>query len=44
MHKILDDKMKLFITLDNILNEDYFEILGYTTRGRNVSVGFNLNL
>ncbi|MCA0153405.1 TonB-dependent receptor plug domain-containing protein [Winogradskyella vincentii] len=43
-HKILDDKMKLFITLDNILNEDYFEILGYTTRGRNVSVGFNLNL
>ncbi|WP_411894498.1 TonB-dependent receptor plug domain-containing protein [Winogradskyella sp. A2] len=43
-HKILDDKMKLFITLDNILNEDYFEILGYTTRGRNVSIGFNLNL
>jgi vitamin B12 transporter len=43
-HKILDDKLKLFVTLDNIFNQDYFEILGYTTRGRNVSIGFNLNI
>ncbi|MEM6720616.1 MAG: TonB-dependent receptor [Bacteroidota bacterium] len=33
-----------FITVDNILNEDYTEIIGFTTRGTNVRVGFSLNL
>jgi vitamin B12 transporter len=43
-HKVLNDKLKLFINFDNIFNEDYEEILGYSTLGRNVSLGFNLNL
>ena len=43
-HKLIKNKLKLFVNFTNLLNEDYFEILGYTTRGRNVSLGLNLNL
>ena len=43
-HKLIHNKLKLFATVTNLLNEDYFEILGYTTKGRNVSLGLNLNL
>lgn len=44
-HKLLkDNKLKVFASINNLLNEDYFEILGYTTQGRNVALGFNLNL
>lgn len=42
-HKLFDDnKFKVFASVNNLLNEDYFEILGFTTQGRNVSLGFNL--
>ncbi|MBC9794816.1 TonB-dependent receptor plug domain-containing protein [Sinomicrobium weinanense] len=41
-HSILKDKMKLFANVSNIFNEDYVELVGYTTRGRNVRVGFSL--
>lgn len=43
-HAILENKMKIFTRVTNLFNEDYTEIIGYTTRGRNVSLGFNLNL
>ena len=43
-HKLINNKVKLFANVSNLLNEDYFEILGYTTKGRNVSLGLNLNL
>jgi vitamin B12 transporter len=43
-HKLIKNKLKLFANVTNLLNEDYFEILGYTTKGRNVSLGLNLNL
>lgn len=43
-HKLINNKVKLFANITNLLNEDYLEILGYTTRGRNVSLGLNLNL
>ncbi|WP_298238855.1 TonB-dependent receptor [uncultured Algibacter sp.] len=43
-HKLIKSKVKLFANISNLLNEDYFEILGYTTKGRNVSLGLNLNL
>jgi vitamin B12 transporter len=33
-----------FVTIDNIFNEDYTEITGFTTRGTNVRIGFSLNL
>jgi vitamin B12 transporter len=42
--KLINNKVKLFASVTNILNEDYFEILGYTTKGRNVNLGLNINL
>lgn len=41
-HDILKNKMKLFANVSNIFNEDYVELAGYTTKGRNVRVGFSL--
>ncbi|WP_417444789.1 TonB-dependent receptor plug domain-containing protein [Joostella sp.] len=38
------NKFTVFLNLDNIFNEDYEELLGYTTRGRNIRVGFRLGL
>lgn len=43
-HKILDHKMTIFANVSNIFNEDYQELFGFATRGRNVNLGFNLNL
>ncbi len=43
-HKIIKDKMTLFANLTNILNADYQELFGYTTKGRNVNIGFTLSL
>lgn len=43
-HKIIKNKVKLFTNITNLFNEDYFEILGYTTRGRNISLGLNIML
>ena len=37
-------RFKVFAGLDNITNEDYFEVVGFTTRGRNARLGFTLNL
>ena len=42
--KILNGKMTLFANMTNIFNEKYQEIFGFTTRGRNINIGFNLNL
>src|SRR5690606_8462300 len=41
--KLINDTVKLFATVNNLFNEDYSEIIGYTTKGRNVSLGLNLN-
>ena len=43
-HKVLKNKVKIFASVTNLFNEDYFEILGYTTKGRNVNLGLNINL
>ncbi|WP_194768830.1 TonB-dependent receptor plug domain-containing protein [Tamlana sp. I1] len=40
----LDNKVKFFAGIDNILNEDYVEVTHYTTKGRNVRVGMQLTL
>lgn len=42
--KILNNKMLLFTNVTNIFNEDYEELFGFTTKGRNITVGFNLSL
>lgn len=43
-HQLVDSKMKVFASVSNLLNEDYVELIGFTTRGRNVRLGFSLNL
>jgi vitamin B12 transporter len=43
-HKLIDNKVMLFANVTNILNEKFQELYGYTTRGRNVSLGLNINL
>jgi len=43
-HELIKNKLKVFVNADNLLNEDYRELLGFTTRGRNFRVGLNLNL
>ena len=43
-HKIIKNKMILFANVTNIFNEDYQELFGFSTRGRGVNLGFNLNL
>src|SRR5690606_2784241 len=42
-HKLIKNKLKLFVNATNLLNEDYTEIIGFTTKGRNMSLGMNLN-
>ncbi len=39
-----NNKTKLFAGIDNVLNEDYEDLYGFTSLGRNVRVGFRLNL
>ena len=43
-HTALKNKIKFFGGLDNILNEDYEDVLGYVTKGRNVRLGLQLTL
>lgn len=43
-HNIINNKMTLFANITNILNEDYQELYGFTTKGRNINIGFNLSL
>lgn len=43
-HELIKNKLNVFFNADNLLNEDYRELLGFTTRGRNFRVGLNLNL
>ncbi|MCF6295290.1 MAG: TonB-dependent receptor [Flavobacteriaceae bacterium] len=42
-HSIIKNRMTLFTNITNILNADYQELYGYTTKGRNVNIGFNLS-
>ena len=43
-HKLVNNKVTLFANITNLLNTDYQELHGYTTKGRNVNIGFNLSL
>lgn len=43
-YKILDGTITLFGSVTNIFNEDYEDILGYSTRGRNYRLGMRLQL
>ncbi|SNR16200.1 TonB-dependent receptor plug domain-containing protein [Tenacibaculum jejuense] len=41
-HTLYKDKVTLFGSVTNILNEDYQEIAGFSTRGRNINVGLKI--
>ena len=41
---LLDNKVTFFGSITNILNEDYQEIAGFTTRGRNYNLGIRILL
>lgn len=43
-HRFKNNKLKLFVNITNIFNEDYQEIIGYSARGRNYSLGLNISL
>lgn len=37
-------QFSFFLSIDNVLNEDYIEILNYTTKGRNFRIGMRLKI
>ncbi|WP_298777827.1 TonB-dependent siderophore receptor [uncultured Polaribacter sp.] len=41
-YKVLGDTVTFFAAVTNILNEDYDDVFGYSTRGRNYKVGVRL--
>ena len=43
-HQLIKKRLRLFLAVSNLLNETYTEALGFTTRGRNVKMGFSLDL
>lgn len=42
--ELIADTLNVFLNLENLLNSRYTEVLGFTTRGRNVRIGFSLEL
>ena len=42
-HKLINNKVTLFTNVTNILNSNYEELYGYSTKGRNITFGFNLS-
>ena len=43
-HELLPKKLRLFFNVDNLFNTEFTEVIGFTTRGRNMRFGFALNL
>lgn len=41
--KIIDNKMRVFGAVNNLLDNDFVGVLGFTTRGRNFTVGLSYN-
>lgn len=41
---LISNRIKIFFAMDNVLNEKYVEIIGFTARGRNVRAGMNFTL
>ncbi len=41
-YDLLQDRLKLFLRGENLLNKEFTEVLGFTTTGRNLQMGFNL--
>ena len=43
-HKVLNNKLQLFVGISNILDENYEEVYRFSTRGRNYRLGMILDL
>ncbi len=43
-HQVIENKLTFFLNASNLLNEEYTELLGFTTKGRNLRVGLTINL
>ena len=43
-HEVMSNKLKFFLNIDNIFNTNFTEVIGFTTRGRNLRLGLNLKL
>ncbi|MGX7666816.1 TonB-dependent receptor plug domain-containing protein [Flavobacterium pedocola] len=41
-YELLKNRMNMFMAVDNILDRDFVEARGYSTRGRNFKVGLNI--
>lgn len=42
-YDLIKNKMNVFAAVNNILNEEFVETVGYSTRGRNFKIGLNIN-
>jgi vitamin B12 transporter len=43
-HEVLDNRLRLFFNIENLFNTDFTEVIGFTTRGRNMRFGLALTL
>ena len=43
-YEVIKNQLTFFTSAMNLLNEDFTESVGYTTRGRNFRIGINLTL
>lgn len=43
-YELIKNRMSVFASATNILNEDFYEVIGYSTRGRNFKLGLNITL
>jgi len=43
-HELIPNRLKLSVSVMNLLNESYTEVIGFTTKGRNYRLGIRLNL
>lgn len=41
-YELIKNRFKIFATISNILNTNFEETVGYTTRGRNYKIGMNI--
>ncbi|SFS32845.1 TonB-dependent receptor plug domain-containing protein [Lutibacter maritimus] len=42
-YSIIKNKVSVFAQVNNLFNEDFVEVLGYTTKGRNYKIGLDFN-
>jgi len=44
LQEIMANKLKFFLNIENVFNTNFTEVIGFTTRGRNVRLGLSLKL